>query len=588
MALKPLHPAVTAKLGNGWELVASEGGRSSRGLRTTVTLCNGEAQACRTLAMGEAREQQALIVAFAGIAEQDAREVAKALARLSEAVEGVLRQMETQHAGESHPSQATRLITLAIEANVELFHTPQGEAYATLQVEDHKETWLLKVKGFRRWLARLFYAQEENTPSAQAVHDALGVLEGKALYDGPECCVYTRLAEHQEALYLDLTDAQWRVVEITAQGWRVISDPPVKFRRARGMLSLPVPISGGSLADLRPFVNLVSDDDWRLLVSWLVATLRPTGPYPILVVHGEHGSAKSTLVRVLRSLVDPNTAALRTTPRDERDLVIAATNSWLVALDNLSHISDWLSDACCRLATGSGFATRELYTDNEETLFTAQRPIVLNAIEELATRGDLLDRAILLSLPTIAEDRRLDEKTFWRAFENVRPMLLGALLDVVSQGLQTLPSVRLDRLPRMADFALWACAVAPACGWTAQAFVDAYTGVREAAYDLTLEASPVAPYLRKLVDTRGQWGGTAGELLVALEGLAGGKRDLSHEQGNVGSDVTKHKAWPKNGRALSNALRRLAPTLRAVGIAITLGTRVGKSRDRLITLAGHQ
>src|SRR5207237_3972573 len=119
-----------------------------------------------------------------------------------------------------------------------------------------------------------------------------------------------------------------------------------------------------------------------LSASWLVATLRPTGPYPILVSHGEQGSAKSTLVRVLRSLVDPNTAALRTTPRDERDLVIAATNGWLIALDNLSHLPDWLSDALCRLATGTGFATRELYTDGEESLFVAQRPIVLDGIEE--------------------------------------------------------------------------------------------------------------------------------------------------------------------------------------------------------------
>ncbi len=129
----------------------------------------------------------------------------------------------------------------------------------------------------------------------------------------------------------------------------------------------------------------------------------------MLVLHGEQGSAKSTLVRILRALIDPNTAALRAAPRDERDLVIAARNSWCLALDNLSHLPDWLSDALCRLATGSGFATRELYTDAEETIFAAQRPIVLNGIEELATRGDLLDRALLLYLPAIPEAQRHDE-----------------------------------------------------------------------------------------------------------------------------------------------------------------------------------
>jgi hypothetical protein len=237
---------------------------------------------------------------------------------------------------------------------------------------------------------------------------------------------------------------------------------------------------------------------------------------------------------VLRALVDPNTAALRTTPREERDLVIAAANGWLIALDNLSHLPDWLSDALCRLATGSGFATRELYTDADETIFAAQRPIVLNGIEEVATRGDLVDRAITLYLPTIPEDQRKDEKVFWEEFEQARPQILGALLDAVSTALQQLPQTTLSRKPRMADFALWSCAAAGACGWTAQDFLDAYQGVRDAVHDLTLEASPVGPVVRDFVQQHSPWEGTASELLTALETLAqGGVTTPPHKQGRV-------------------------------------------------------
>src|SRR5262245_43306699 len=372
-------------------------------------------------------------------------------------------------------------------AGADLFHSPEGDAYASILDERQTETWLLKVKGFRRWLARLFYEEGGKAPGSQAIQDALGVLEGKALYDGPEYPVYTRLAEHNGAIYLDLGNAAWQAVEITSSGWCVVDTPPVKFRRPKGLLPLPVPGSGGGLAALRPFLNLASKADWRLVVSSLLAAFRPTGPYVVLVVYGEQGSAKSTTVRVLRAMVDPNTAALRTTPRDERDLVIAANNGWLIALDNLSHLPDWLSDALCRLATGSGFATRELYTDSDETIFAAQRPIVLNGIEEVGTRGDLLDRAITLYLPTIPEEQRQDEQDFWQAFEQARPQILGALLDIVSRALQHLPTTTLSRKPRMADFALWGCAAAEACGWTPQDFLDAYQGIREAVHELTLE-----------------------------------------------------------------------------------------------------
>jgi hypothetical protein len=515
--------------------------------------------------------------------------VTTALLKLTVAVEGVLRQMDT-HGAAGGESPATRLVTLAIDAGVELFHTPEGEAYATIEVDGHQETWPLKVRRFRRWLMRLFYAQEEKAPGAQAVQDALGVLESKALYDGPEFSVYTRLAEYHGAMYLDLANTTWQAVEVTTSGWQVIDTPPVKFRRAKGMLPLPVPGRGGSLAALRRFVNVArkSDAAWRLLVAWLLAALRPTGPYVILLIYGEQGSAKSSLVRLLRALLDPNTAALRTTPRDERDLVIAATNGWLIALDNLSHLPDWLSDALCRLATGSGFATRELYSDAEETIFAAQRPIVLNGIEEVATRGDLLDRAIILYLPTIPEDQRQDEKEFWAEFEQARPQILGALLDIVSSALQHLPTTTLSRKPRMADFALWACAAAEACGWTAQDFLDAYAGVRDAVHDLTLEASPVGLLVRDFATQRSAWVGTASELLAALETLAHGgviTGDVTMQAPKAGSDVTKHKAWPKNGRALSNTLRRLAPTLRAVGVEVTFDREPDQRRRRIIRLS---
>jgi len=465
------------------------------------------------------------------------------------------------------PSQTTLLIKFGFGAN--LFHTEDGEPYATIPVGDHLETWHLRNQKFKQWLARQFYAEIGRGASAQAMQDALAVLEARALFDGQERQVFTRLAESDGALWLDLTDTRWRAVEITAAGWRVIENPPVRFRRARGMLPIPMPTNGGKLGILRDFLNIASDDDWISGASWLVAAGRASGPFPSLVLYGEQGSAKTTFSRVLRMLIDPNVAALRAEPRDVRDLVIAATNAWIVALDNVSSLPVWLSDALCRLSTGGGFATRQLYTDSDETIFDVQRPVILNGIEEIAVRGDLLDRSIILYLPSIPEAKRRAEADFWSQFEQVRPQILGALLDVMAFAQRESPSVKLTSLPRMADFAKWSVAAAPALGWTGADFLRVYGGNRATAYELTLDASPITEPLRTLI-AEGSWSGTATELLTKLNEL-------------VDDKTLKQPGFPKNARGLSNAIRRLAPTLRAVGISVTFG-RQGKDRRRTIEL----
>jgi hypothetical protein len=231
----------------------------------------------------------------------------------------------------------------------------------------------------------------------------LAPLEARAQFGPRIHDVNIRLAGAGRAIYLDLVTPTWQVVEVTAGGWRVISDPPVKFRRTKGMLPIPAPIAGGTLSELRQFVNVRDDAQWALLVAWAIAALRPSGPVPVLNLNSEHGSGKTTTGEVLRRLIDPNSAMLRAEPRDVRDVMIAATNRWMVAFDNLSTLEPWLSDCLCRLSTGGGFSTRELYSDQDETIFAAQRPVVLNGIEEIITRGDLLDRAVLLDLPPIPQ-----------------------------------------------------------------------------------------------------------------------------------------------------------------------------------------
>lgn len=469
-------------------------------------------------------------------------------------------------------SQATVLIELANEA--EFFHTSDGEAYASIKIGGHLETWPLKSRGFRDWLMRRFYEDESKSPSTQGFQDALGVLYGRARFDGETREVHTRIAAHEGALYVDLADDAWRIVQITAEGWSIIASAgaPFRFRRTGGMLPLPDPTGGGALNDLRRFVNVKDDADWTLLLAWLVASLRPSLPMPLLALYGAQGSAKSTTARILASLIDPSKAALRSAPRDERDLMIAARHRWCLTFDNLSHVSNSLSDSLCRLATGGGLSTRELYTDDEEILFEALRPVIINGIEDLATRGDLLSRAIVLYLPSFKSNARRKEADLWREFERARPSICGALFDSVAVALRRVESVKLDGLPRMADFAAWAVAAEPAFGVPAGTFIEAYAGNRATANITALDESPLSEAVMKLLEAQPKpfWSGKASELLEEL------KR-------HVGEQTLRDKAWPKAANALTNKLRRLEPSLRAVGIDFR-ESRTGHTRAKILTL----
>jgi hypothetical protein len=473
---------------------------------------------------------------------------------------------ENGDTGERGPTQADILINVAKEG-APLFHTPDGTGYADIEVNGHRETWAIRSQSFKRWLRRLFYEATGGAPNSEALQTAIGLLESMAMFDGDERAVHLRVAADRNVLYIDLTNNEWQVIELDATGWRVINRPPVRFRRAAGMLALPRPERGGSIEALRKFLN-VKDNDFVLAVAWLLAALRNTGPYPVLAVSGEQGSAKSTGSKILRALVDPNTAPLRALAREDRDLFIAATNGHALAFDNISRLPTWISDTLCRLATGGGFAVRQLYTDQDEVLFDAMRPVILNGIEDVIERPDLADRAMFLTFEWINEERRRPESELWSDFERKRPCILGALLDAMVVGLARCAKVKRDVLPRMADFAIWSTACEPAL-WPAGTFAAAFAANRRELIEGVLDADAIASAIRALMATREEWVGTASELLVALEGVAGER-------------AAKSRNWPTSAEALGRGLRRPSTFLRKVGIEIAFERR-GRTRKILIT-----
>src|SRR5829696_177171 len=343
------------------------------------------------------------------------------------------------------PNITERLILYARKGG-SFFHNSEDEAFAAVKIEGHVETYPVKTRKFRLWLQGEFMRREEQrieeevanregalyeggtleppiVVRSQNLTDAIAQLEAIALFKGHQQEVHLRIAGHKDRIYVDLCDKNWRVIEVSADGWQIIKgeDAPVRFIRPKGMAPLPEPAQGGgSVEPLRALLNLgeaeteENERSFQLILAWLVQALRPQGPYPVLVLLGERGSAKSTAARILRSLVDPSTVPLRTPPRKPHDLYIDATSSWVLSLDNISRLPRWLSDTLCMLATGGGFSTRTLFTDREQELFEAMRPVILNGITDVATADDLVNRSLIVRLPAIKKGEYKTEKGIQR------------------------------------------------------------------------------------------------------------------------------------------------------------------------------
>lgn len=423
----------------------------------------------------------------------------------------------------------------------------------------------LSSKQVSLWLRAKVWEQRQQAPGSDALVNAIALLEYRASNSSNVKPVWVRIAEHNGDTWLDLGDDSRAAVRIAPDGWEIVAVPPVMFRRPASQAALPRPVKGGSLDELRSYINTPDENTWALVKVWLVAAMQPRGPYPILCLSGEQGSAKTTTARVLLRLVDPATPDLRHAPRDVRDLMIAANNSWALGLDNVSCLSQWESDALCSLSTGSGYATRALYTDTDEVIFALERPLLLNGITDYVDRPDLLDRALPLTLPAISDVMRRDEAALWAAFAMAQPRILGALLDRVTGALRERLAVSLPSKPRMADFAILAVAAEQAAA-EAPRFLRAYAGLREATNDQAIEGSPIGLPLMRLSFP---WEGTAAELLEELARL--------DEQ------ATKKRHWPNSPTAMGGELRRLQPALRALGYDVTR-SRGGHTRKRIIRI----
>ena len=461
-------------------------------------------------------------------------------------------------------SQAALLIEIGKKAL--LFHDSSLNAYAEIEQDGVKSSMPIRSREFKEYLGHELYKLTEKGASSNAVRDAISTLEAVAKFDGEMKTVAVRVHQSKDYVAIDLGCAGRKIIKINKDGWEVVDSVPVKFIRKKGMTALPLPAETGSIDSLIKYLN-IKPEELPLIYGWVLCALAGVKPYPVLVLQGEQGTGKSMTSRVIRSLVDPSAVPLRSPPKDTKDLLVSAANNHTVILDNLSGISPEMSDCLCRFSTGGGIDSRALYTDNEQNLIEIQRPVLVNGIDDIATRPDLAERALLVNLPVIKPSERKSESEFWANFEEDRPAILAGLLNGIVSGFKHRHSIKLESVPRMADVTYWVTACERDLGLEGQ-FNAAHEKNQQSAVEAGVESSPIGSAIMALMSGHERWSGNPNELMACLADIAGDYQSRS-------------RAWPQSAKGLSNTIKRLEPNLRKMGVLVSRSR--GKS-GRLYTI----
>lgn len=476
--------------------------------------------------------------------------------------------------GDDDDADSIAQMLIAFGRRDRLFHDGTGRAYACV---DHGssggfETVPIGSERHEEILALRLWKDSAVPSSTTSMHDASRTLRAIAKADGDRRDVHLRYARIGKTIYYDLADERRRAVAVTREGWKIVNRPPVMFVRFKNTLGQVEPKRGGSLDELRNFVN-VEDEHWPLVVGWLVQALIPDIPRYAMVLAGRQGSAKTTTARLLRKLVDPAEADMVPLPKKTDQFAIVASKNALLAADNVSGIPRDMSDALCACITGHGYSRRTLYRDDDESIWRYQRTVLLTGIGSIIWYPDLLDRSLLVRCPQIRPTDRRRERALWQAFEAAIPRILGALFDTLAASLRLLEEVELPAGTRMADAGQAMLAASRRLG-IEEELQSALRGNTEEQVREALEESLIARPLLAVLERQGGYGGENGGSTAGLLGL------LNEEAGEA---LRRERGWPRSPRKLRSALDAIEPALEHLGWSVVRGRTPGsRGRDRVL------
>ena len=377
-----------------------------------------------------------------------------ALDRADEVLEAQIEEMKDAKQGDVKADSLHVNVASFIRKEAKLFHDAEDNGYAQYGRADHTETHPLESMAFRKYASWIAFTHFQQALGRDAMASLVALLSSHASFDGEQRRVERRVAHRSGVYYIDLCNAEWQVVEVRPGiGWEILDSDknPIKFIRSRNAQALPIPEHGATIEVLWEYINIPEGDRMRVL-TWILETFRPETQYPILSLKAVAGSGKTETVNTLRLLIDPNKALTSRLPNSTRDVLSNAQNNHVIAFDNLSYISDSLSDLLCCMATGTGHRERRLYTNLEEEVLELKRPVMFDGIEFLARRDDLVDRLIHVELPPFSEGSKINEREFRRQRKQDLPLIFGAILDLFQRATYVAEKLSAGDGVRMMDY----------------------------------------------------------------------------------------------------------------------------------------
>lgn len=466
-------------------------------------------------------------------------------------------------------TQAEAIIRLVKEQDTVLFYDKYKEPYVAPVINGHREIKSFD-DDFNTWLGSLYYKAKKKVAQRECILRARDTLRGQALYENrKEIPLETRVAQVDNAFWYDLTNEEWKTVKITEDGWQIIDNSPILFKRYNHQKPQFPPSKDGDIKRLLRYINL--RDNHTLFLCWLVCCFVPEIPHAMPIFFGEKGAAKTTACTLLKKLIDPSVADTLTIQKDPRSLAVNLQKHWFLPFDNVSRIDDETSDTLCRAITGGSIQQRKLNTNADDYIFEFQKCLAINGINNVANRSDLLDRAILIELCRIDESDRRELRELMREFANDIPYILGGIFDTLSKAMKIYPTVKLDKLPRMADFARWGYAIGEALGGLGNEFLEQYRENQNSRNIEVIHSNVVATLIVELMKNRYEWKGLISELHRVLE-----------ENFLQCGISTKCKEFPAKPNALSRKIKEIESNLKEVGISFTIKSKMAGSEIILI------